>query len=202
MKTTHAPITLALAAALTLAACSLPTVAPPPRLFDFGPLAMPHAVGAAEGGAAAAAGTASGGAPSTATSVVLHITAADDVDTPAMRYRLLYTDPRAVLAYRDSRWVASPAQLLRACLAPSVVAPGATSDVHVELLAFEQAFAAPGRSQLHAHASVVWEVAGQARAARVDVRVDAAPDAAGLAAAAAPACERLAGEVTNALSAP
>ena len=149
----------ALALVLCLGACAL-HAEPPPRLFDLGPLPTQAA------------------AAPVSNPWSVQVVAAEDLDVTVMRYRLLYADANVVLAYRDSRWSASPVQLLRRRLATLLSAHGG-GEMRVELLVFEQEFAAPDRAQVRARARVSWEQLGQARVADLDVHVDAAPDAAG-----------------------
>ncbi|MBV8380482.1 MAG: ABC transporter [Paucibacter sp.] len=179
MKTQRVLLSMSgLGLALCLGACALQSV-PPPRLFDLGPMPALSGAGAANPWR-------------------VHVHASDDFDTSAMRYRLMYTDPNAVLAYRDSRWSAPPAQLLRSRLDAALAANGG-GELQVELLAFEQEFASPDRAVVRLRARASWEQGGVAHGADFDLRVDAAPDAAGFAAAAGPACDRLAAQLAQQL---
>jgi len=171
---------LSLVLALALGACALHPE-PPPRLFDFGPLPSIGAASVDVGG-------------------LVHVVASEDLDGALMRYRLLYADPRNVLAYRDSRWVSAPAQLLRARLLAAKPLMSDGGEAWVELQAFEQEFSAPERSELHLSANVSWERGGVRHGAQFDVRVNAAADASGFAAAAGPACDQLTAQVRAAIA--
>lgn len=132
-----------LALALACAGCSFtPAPAPPVAQFDFGPVP-----------------------PGNPTQTLRHPLVIYDVsapawlDSPSIYYRLAYQDAARPQAYADSRWVASPAELialrLRGRLAPSekggVVHPAdgarASYALRVELNEFTQVFDAPGRSR-------------------------------------------------------
>lgn len=132
-----------LALALACAGCSFtPAPAPPVARFDFGPVP-----------------------PGNPTQILRHPLVIYDVsapawlDSPSIYYRLAYQDAARPQAYADSRWVASPAELiatrLRGRLAPSgkggIVHPAdgarASYALRVELNEFTQVFDAPGRSR-------------------------------------------------------
>jgi cholesterol transport system auxiliary component len=132
-----------LALALACAGCSFtPASVPPVAQFDFGPVP-----------------------PGNPTQTLHHPLVIYDVgapawlDSPSITYRLAYQDAARPEAYADSRWVASPAELiairLRGRLAPSekggIVHPadGARAGyaLRVELNEFIQVFDAPGKSR-------------------------------------------------------
>jgi cholesterol transport system auxiliary component len=132
-----------LALALACAGCSFtPAPVPPVAQFDFGPVP-----------------------PGNPTQTLRHPLVIYDVsapawlDSPFIYYRLAYQDAARPQAYADSRWVASPAELiairLRGRLAASdkggIVHPAdgtrASYALRVELNEFTQVFDAPGKSR-------------------------------------------------------
>jgi cholesterol transport system auxiliary component len=93
--------------------------------------------------------------------LVIHdVSAPAWLDSPSITYRLVYEDAARPQAYADSRWVASPAELiairLRGRLAASdkggIVHPAdgtrASYALRVELNEFTQVFDAPGKSRV------------------------------------------------------
>jgi cholesterol transport system auxiliary component len=180
---------LSAACAFGLAGCA-GSGALPPAQYDFGPApaASAEAIGAAR-------------------LKVLTVSAPDALDTRQIAYRLAYADAQRVATYRDSRWVAPPAQLLterlRGALAEheTVLENGADSTgvpvLKVDLLAFEQVFDAPGRSHAEVAARATLSQDGRILAQRsLDARAPGAtPDAAGGAQALAAASDALIGQL-------
>ena len=86
---------LALAGAALLAGCA-DTKTQQNTLFDFGPVGAPQAVGAA---------------PLPAL-VVTDATGSSALDNERMFYRLMYADPMQARTYANSRWSATPLQMI------------------------------------------------------------------------------------------
>jgi cholesterol transport system auxiliary component len=129
--------------ALACAGCSFaPAPAPPAVQFDFGPVPPGNPTQTLRN-----------------TLVIYDVSAPAWLDSPLIYYRLAYQDAARPQAYADSRWVASPAELiatrLRGRLAASdkggVVHPAdrmrASYALRVELNEFTQVFDAPGKSR-------------------------------------------------------
>lgn len=87
---------LPLLAALLLAGCASSDKAPRNATYDFGP---------------APASAAAGAAPISAV-VVTDVTGSAAFDNERMYYRLNYADPLQARAYNNSRWAATPLQLV------------------------------------------------------------------------------------------
>lgn len=86
---------LAVAGAALLAGCAA-TKSPSNALYDFGPAATP-------------AGTAAAPLPAL---VVTDVTGSPALDSERMFYRLNYSDPLQARAYANSRWSATPLQMV------------------------------------------------------------------------------------------
>lgn len=160
---------IAIAAALSLGACSLAPTAPARAVYDLGP-------------APAAAGT--GGA------LPWRIT---DVSAPpwlsgeGIAYRLTFQQAQRLEQYRDSLWAAPPPALLTQRLRQQLATvpgcagrPAAVLAVHLD--EFEQVFDSPTHSQavLRVHATL-WPAGTASPALQQHWRLErgAAPDAAG-----------------------
>ena len=132
-----------LALALACAGCSFtPAPTPPVAQFDFGPVPA--------------------GNPTQTLRhplVIYDVSAPAWLDSPSIYYRLAYEDAARPQAYADSRWVASPAELIATRLRGRLAASGKGGIVHpadgarasyalrVELNEFTQVFDAPGQSR-------------------------------------------------------
>lgn len=81
----------------------------------------------------------------------LSVTGAVTVDSTAMRYRFLHTDPAKVMNYSRSRWVSAPAEVLRRRLELQLFWPAGSPmnscTVNLELQKFEQVFTGPDASK-------------------------------------------------------
>ncbi|MBC7945060.1 MAG: membrane integrity-associated transporter subunit PqiC [Burkholderiales bacterium] len=144
-----------LLAAALLTACSIgPRPSPPITTYDFG-LARDEAERSEQLNAEASIGLA-------------EITTPDWLDTPALHYRLAYLNPNARRAYADSRWAASPADLLTQRLRQRLAAAGAAPltdqdranadfTLRVQLEEFAQIFDAvnSSRALVRLHATLV-----------------------------------------------
>lgn len=129
---------MGLALALGLTGCTglLPEPPPPPRVFDLGPLPQP---GPARPGAAAS---------------LAWVRAPSWLDGPDILYRRAYEQSSALSAYSNSRWAASPAELLAHRLQYRLVSEAHDANVRpvrleVELQAFEQVFESADRAYVH-----------------------------------------------------
>ena len=134
---------VALAAALLLAACSIggrPT--PAPSLYDLGP-------------PAARLAAASALAP-----LAVEVRAPQWLDSPGIDYRLAYADAQRTREYAGSRWVGPPADLLAQRLRQQLGAAAATSNLaalcvlRIDLQEFSQRFDSEEKSAgvIHAQA--------------------------------------------------
>ena len=160
---------LSLLAALSLGACSSLSPLPPPLTYDLGPARA---------------------ADSAMAEPRLQVQADPALQGTEIVYRLMYLDPRRVESYRDSRWLAPPAELLAARLSASL---HGTGPLRLQLTAFEQEFTSPTQSQVHVHVRAWPGVPAEGRAARdFDLLLSAAPDAAGAVAALSTAVDQLA----------
>jgi len=180
----------AVAAALLLAACSLPPAQPPVTVYDFGgqvPAAGPEGVAGQPG--------LPGG---------VQVQAPPWLDGNGIVYRLAYADAARLASYRDSRWAAPPAALLHEALrqriARSAGVPGPTS-LRVEIEEFAQVFDDPARSRGVVRLRAAVLDADGRRVLRTQVVVQAVdaltPDAAGGAHALAQAAARAAARVMD-----
>ena len=162
----------ALVLTLFLAGCG-GAAAPEPRSYDLG-LAAPNAK---------LAGVRVGA-----------VRAVAPFDAPDMQYRLAYRSAAEIGAYANSRWAATPAELLRKQLLRASPEGGAKCVLEVEIQEFSQVFgakdASDARLELHARLSP----AGAQRAFAV-VEPNAGPDAPSGAAAFARAADRAVGEL-------
>ena len=112
---------------LFLSACSAFTPAPQPVVYDLGP---------------APAGQIE------APVRLVDVSAPSWVDGVAMAYRLDYADGRQRQVFRDSRWLASPAELIAARLRQRLQTQGDALALRIELETFEQDFSAPAQSEV------------------------------------------------------
>ncbi len=99
----------AIAAAALLAGCSTSSSSPRNQLFDFGPAAM----------------TAPGLAAPISAVVVTDVTGSAAFDNERMYYRLNYADALQSRAYTNSRWGATPLQLITQRLKSRIAQTGA-----------------------------------------------------------------------------
>ena len=99
----------AIAAAALLAGCSTSSSAPKNQLFDFGPAAM----------------TAPAPAAPISAVVVTDVTGSAAFDNERMYYRLNYADALQSRAYTNSRWGATPLQLITQRLKSRIAQTGA-----------------------------------------------------------------------------
>jgi cholesterol transport system auxiliary component len=165
--------------ALLLGACSLGSPAPTPALFDLGPAPI----------------RATAAARSTAALQLLEVTAPPWLTGTGIVYRLDYEDAFRRQAYRDSRWVAPPAQLLaerlRQRLAVGTGAIGAAKPLRLELEEFSQVFDTPTQSRMLLRVrALAGETPGQLRVFELSEPANTA-DAAGAVRAASRACDAL-----------
>ena len=128
--------------ALTLALVACATPQPPAlkAVYDFGPVL-----------------SAATSSPATRSAAVAlpDIEASASLDSPALLYRLQYSNAQQLLPYAQARWSASPAQLIRARLRDALAAQGpvlSTEGVapwvlRIELDEFSQLFESPTSSQ-------------------------------------------------------
>ncbi len=144
-----------LLAAVLLTACSIgPRPAPPITTYDFG-LARDESERSEQ-------------LNPDASIALAEITAPDWLDTPALHYRLAYINPNARRAYADSRWAASPADLLTQRLRQRLAAAGSTPmtnqdssnadfTLRVQLEEFAQVFdsASSSRALVRLHATLL-----------------------------------------------
>ncbi|WP_426210472.1 ABC-type transport auxiliary lipoprotein family protein [Massilia sp. TWP1-3-3] len=110
-----AAVLAAAAGAALLSGCSTSSGAPKNTMFDFGPAALPTTPLAAP-----AAGSAPIGAV-----VVTDVTGSAAFDNERMYYRLNYADALQSRAYTNSRWGATPLQLITQRLKTRIAQTGA-----------------------------------------------------------------------------
>lgn len=158
---------------LLLSACSAFTPAPLPVVYDLGP------------------------APSEQVEAPVRLT---DVSAPswldgvAMAYRLDYADSRQRQVFRDSRWLASPAELIAARLRQRLQTRGDARPLRIELESFEQDFSAPAQSEVRVRLRAL--IGGSVPVERVfEAHLPAGADAATGVQALARASDALLGEV-------
>jgi cholesterol transport system auxiliary component len=134
------PICSALVVCGLLVACSTPQAPSPKTVFDFGPVLQSPVASAAQ----------------RQTPIALpEIEAGAGLDSPAMLYRLAYSDAQQLRPYAQARWSVPPAQLVRARLRDALAAQGpviATEglspwSLRVELDEFSHIFDSPASSQ-------------------------------------------------------
>lgn len=140
-----------------LAGCALPERANAPRLYDFGP---PR-----EAGPVASA--------TKLPVLALRVQASPALDSHALHYRLAYADAQQLLAYSQSRWAMTPAELLQQRLREGLTAQyallpegeSASRLLHIELEEFSQLFTGPAQSQgqLRLRATLLQRAAGGER---------------------------------------
>jgi cholesterol transport system auxiliary component len=165
-------------AAIAVTACSIAPTTAATTLYDFGPT--------------------SGGGVLIATLITVRVQAPPWLNTTGIVYRLEYRDPARVASYRDSRWAASPAELLaeriRQQASRGSRAPH-TAGLRVDVEEFCQAFSSPERSRavVRARGALVDLTSGRVlrhRAFAVEVDAESA-DAAGGAHALARAAQQM-----------
>ncbi len=130
---------LALSAAALLPGCASPQAPVSKAVYDFGPaLDAPVPSAPTRRGVLA----------------LPELEAASSLDSPAMLYRLQYSDAQQLRPYAQARWSAAPAQLIRQKLRDALSAQGpvvgadspAIHVLRIELEEFSQIFESPERS--------------------------------------------------------
>src|SRR5262245_30044780 len=163
---------------LAAAGCSLSPISSSPEVtqYDFGP------------------DPAKGAAPALRQPLLVYdVNAPAWLDSQLIYYRLAYQDAARPLAYADSRWVSSPAELFGGRVRGRLAASGKGGVIHpadgtrasyalrVELDEFNQVFDAPGKSRavVRLRASVLGKTALVAQRSFSAERAAATPDAEG-----------------------
>ena len=136
---------LFLVSALALGGCAVPTLpgAPVrPAIYDFGPGAL--------------TAPATNGATPAAPLIIAAVEASPAFDSPALLYRLAYTDAQQLRPYAQARWSMPPAELVRQRLRETLgqhrtlLNPGKSDapprTLRIELEEFSQLFASPEQS--------------------------------------------------------
>ena len=160
---------------LLLSACSAFTPAPLPTVYDLGPAPAD---------------------PIQAPVRLVDVNAPSWLDGTAMAYRLDYADSRQRQVFRDSRWLASPAELIGARLRQRLQTQGEARPLRIELESFEQDFSAPGQSEVRVRLHAL--IGSPASSERVfEAHLPAGADAASGVRALASASDALLGEVLN-----
>lgn len=137
---------MALLATLALTACATPQPPVSKTVFDFGPALGVSQVQPSNGAASA---------PRHAPVALPEIEAGAGLDSPALLYRLAYSDAQQLRPYAQARWSVPPAQLIRARLRDALAAQGPVLpaegltpwSLRVELDEFTHIFDAPASSQ-------------------------------------------------------
>ncbi|WP_422110819.1 ABC-type transport auxiliary lipoprotein family protein [Burkholderia multivorans] len=137
---------------------------------------------------------------------VLDVSAPEAFDSDKFVYRLAYADAQRMAVYRDSRWIAPPAQLLTQRLRGALSARGAVLEgsdgvraptLKVDLSEFEQVF--DGQSQSHgavtARATLMQDGKVLGQRTFVARAPSSTPDAAGGARALAAASDELVSQI-------
>ncbi|VWD54282.1 ABC transporter [Burkholderia lata] len=137
---------------------------------------------------------------------VLDVAAPDALDSDKFAYRLAYVDAQHVAVYRDSRWIAPPAQLLTQRLRGALSSRGTVLEgsdgvraptLKVDLNEFEQVF--DGQSQSHgavtARATLTLDGKVLGQRTFVARAPSSTPDAAGGARALATASDQLVSQI-------
>lgn len=120
-------------ACLALSACTiLPQRPPPPASHDLGLVK---------------------GKPAPAPWQHVSVSEPNWLQNEGLNYRLVFASPTRLRAYARDQWVASPGDLLSERL-NSVESPTGRYVVHLNLLAFEQVFTAPGQAHAYLRAQV------------------------------------------------
>ena len=122
-----------------LVACATPQPPAPKAVYDFG---------------AVLTAPASSTATRTATIALPEIEASASLDSPALLYRLQYSNAQQLLPYAAARWSSAPAQLVRARMRDALAAQGpvlsadgiAAFVLRIELDEFSHVFEAPDKS--------------------------------------------------------
>jgi cholesterol transport system auxiliary component len=133
-----------MALGLACGSCGISPISTPPEVtqYDFGPAPAKNP------------------APALRQSLLIYdVSAPGWLDSPVIYYRLAYQDAARPLAYADSRWVGSPAELIGGRVRGRLAGSGKGGIVHpadgtrasyalrVELDEFMQVFDAPGQSR-------------------------------------------------------
>lgn len=134
-----AAIMLALLVLASLPGCASPQAPVSKAVYDFGPALNAPAPSASARRAVLA---------------LPELEAASSLDSPAMLYRLQYSDAQQLRPYAQARWSAPPAQLIRQKLRDALSAQGpvvsadspASHVLRMELDEFSQIFESPERS--------------------------------------------------------
>jgi cholesterol transport system auxiliary component len=166
-----------LSAALACAGCSISPSSPPDvTQYDFGP------------------DPAKGASPGLRHALVVYdVSAPAWLDSQSIYYRLAYQDAARPLAYADSRWVSSPAELIAGRVRGRLAASGKGGVIHpadgtrashalrLELDEFDQVYDAPGKSKavVRLRASILGKSALLAQKSFSAERPAATPDAEG-----------------------
>jgi len=163
---------LAFVPVFLLAACGAGSTATDPRTYDLGLEAPAARLPAMRVGS---------------------VRAAAPFDSAEMQYRLAYRNPAEIAAFANSRWAATPAEMLRKQLLRASGDGHGKCSLEVEIQEFSQVFSAKEASEVRIdlRASVR---GGAARMLSV-VEPNGGPDAAGGAAAFARAANRAVGEL-------
>jgi len=133
----------AVALGIACGACGISPISTQPEViqYDFGPMPAKAAPGLRQ------------------PVLIYDVSAPAWLDSPLIYYRLAYQDAARPLAYADSRWVGSPAELIGSRVRGRLAASGKGGVVHpadgtrasyalrVELDEFAQVFDAPGQSK-------------------------------------------------------
>jgi ABC-type uncharacterized transport system auxiliary subunit len=118
---------LSLLSCCVLAACSVLTPAPLQTVYDLGPAPAARVPAPVQ---------------------LVEVSAPSWMNGPAMAYRLDYSDPLQRQSYRDSRWVAPPAELLAERLRQRLEPRGAPRPLRLDLESFEQQFSTVAQSEV------------------------------------------------------
>jgi len=163
------PLLMSLSCGLILSACSSLSALPPPSVYDLGPAHVAEA---------------SPGEPR------LQVLADPGLQGTEIVYRLMYVDAYRVESYRDSRWLAPPAELLASRLSADLRVIGI---LRLQLLAFEQEFQSPTQSQVRLRVRAWHGLAvDSGKTKDFELLLPASPNAAGAVAALSTAVDQLA----------
>ena len=124
---------------IVLIACATPQPPAPKAVYDFG---------------AVLSAPLSSSATRTAAIALPEIEASASLDSPALLYRLQYSNAQQLLPYAGARWSSAPAQLVRARVRDALAAQGpvlstdgvAAFVLRIELDEFSHVFDAPEKS--------------------------------------------------------
>lgn len=122
------------------------------------------------------------------------VRAVSPFDSTDMQYRLAYRDRAEIAAYANSRWAATPAELMRKQLLRASAEGVAKCALEVEIQEFSQVFAAKDASEARLELHARLAPAGVHRIIAI-VEPNAGPDAPAGAAALSRAADRAVGEL-------